>query len=386
MSFKALRLWLANTLFFWLPRESRLALLRRLAIMLVLAPLIGAFQWGTDSKGTDISVSMFYSYAISLIVWGLCDPVRVALRKPLNLAGPGYWSNMTGTWVYMIGAILVGYAIGTALGDLYSGNNTMAMLSDSPRRFLGFLGGAIAISGAILSSFYARERRLSLERQASEARLKLLETQLEPHMLFNTLSNLRALIAVDPPKAIDMVDRLNAYLRATLAASRVDTTQGQQQQKQHTLALEFQRLDDYLAIMAVRMGPRLRHELKLPDTLRDCPVPPLLLQPLVENAIRHGLEPSVQGGELNVSARPGAAGNTMVLEVADTGVGCSREPFDVQHEPAQDGGSHFGLTQVRERLETAYPGQASIEWHSTPDQGTRITITLPCSPEDSEAA
>ncbi|GAA6141953.1 histidine kinase [Hydrogenophaga sp. 5NK40-0174] len=372
MSDKPLRLRVANTLFFWLPPESRPGLLRRLAVILLLAPLIGTFQWGTGNKGAALGVSMVYSYAISMCIWTLSDPLRIALRGPLNLPAPSYWSNMTATWIYMGGAILVGYALGTLVGDQYSGHDTFALLTDSPWRFMGFLGGSIAISVAILSSFYVRERSLSLQRQASEARLKLLETQLEPHMLFNTLSNLRALIAVDPPRAIDMVDRLNAYLRATLAASRVDTSQGQ---TQHTLSLEFQRLDDYLAIMAVRMGPRLRHTLTLPDALRDCPVPPLLLQPLVENAIRHGLEPAVQGGELRVSAEPEAKGR-MVLTVSDTGTGCSLNPFDAP--PPEDGGSHFGLAQVRERLETAYPGEASIEWDSAPDQGTSIRISLPC--------
>ncbi len=377
MSFNSLRLTLANAFFFWLPRDSRLALLRRLVVVLLLAPLIGTFQWGTGSNGSTLPVSMVYSYAISLCIWTLSDPVRVALRKPLSLVGPGYWSNMPGTYIYMFGAILVGYALGAVLGDQYSGRNTFAMLTDSPWRFLGLLGGSFAISVAILNSFYVRERGLSLQRQASEARLKLLETQLEPHMLFNTLSNLRALIAVDPPKAIEMVDRLNAYLRATLTASRVDGLQG----PQHTLALEFQRLDDYLAIMAVRMGPRLRHSLHLPADLRDCTLPPLLLQPLVENAIRHGLEPSVQGGELKVSARPGRSGQ-MVLEVADTGVGCDSNPFAPARPVADNSGSHFGLAQVRERLETAYDGQASIEWHSAPGQGTRITLNLPCSTQE----
>ena len=112
-------------------------------------------------------------------------------------------------------------------------------------------------------------------------------------MLFNTLANLRALIGVDPPAAQHMLDRLNAYLRATLNASRAT---------QHPLSAEFARLADYLELMALRMGPRLQVTLDLPDALADVPVPPLLLQPLVENAIQHGLEPRVQGGALTVRA------------------------------------------------------------------------------------
>src|SRR5690606_21211369 len=141
-----------------------------------------------------------------------------------------------------------------------------------------------------------------------EARLKLLEAQLEPHMLFNTLANLRALIAVDPQRAQEMLDHMIAYLRATLDASRATS---------HPLAAEFERLRDYLALMAIRMGPRLAFQLELPPALAAQPVPTLLLQPLVENSIRHGLEPQVQGGRIKVTARQ--EGEALVLEVLDTG-------------------------------------------------------------------
>ncbi len=116
--------------------------------------------------------------------------------------------------------------------------------------------------------------------------------------------------------------------------------------------------------MAVRMGPRLRYTLDLPDTLALQTVPPLLLQPLVENCIRHGLEPSLQGGDIHVIARHN--GGALELEVSDTGVGC---------EPVPQAG--FGLTQVRERLATAYPGQARLDWHASPGRGTRALLTLP---------
>jgi LytS/YehU family sensor histidine kinase len=168
--------------------------------------------------------------------------------------------------------ISVGFVLGTALGDAYSGTAT------------GLLRGHDAVPSLL-----------------TEARLKLLEAQLEPHMMFNTLANLRVLIATDPPRAQAMLDHLIAYLRATLGGARAAL---------HPLADEFARLADYLEIMAVRMGPRLAFALDLPEALRGVPVPPLLLQPLVENAIRHGLEPQVAGGHIGVraSTRPGPAG------------------------------------------------------------------------------
>jgi LytS/YehU family sensor histidine kinase len=116
--------------------------------------------------------------------------------------------------------------------------------------------------------------------------------------------------------------------------------------------------------MAVRMGPRLRYTLELPEPLASQPVPPLLLQPLVENCIRHGLEPSLQGGEIRVSARH--EGDQLVLEVSDTGVGS---------EPSPTPG--FGLSQVRERLATAYPQRAHMDWQGQPGGGTRARLTLP---------
>src|SRR3569623_437905 len=112
-------------------------------------------------------------------------------------------------------------------------------------------------------------------------------------MLFNTLANLRALSGVDPNRAQEMLDHMIAYLRATLNASRAAS---------HSLQAEFDRLQDYLELMAIRMGPRLRFTLDLPGALAQDTVPSLLLQPLVENAIQHGLEPKVGGGEVRVAA------------------------------------------------------------------------------------
>ena len=122
--------------------------------------------------------------------------------------------------------------------------------------------------------------------------------------------------------------------------------------------------------MAVRMGPRLAVALDLPDALAALPVPPLLLQPLVENAIRHGLEPRIEGGRIEVSAR--RTGDALVLTVSDSGVG-----FDMTEPAAGAGG--FGLAQVRERIATAYGGRARVDVQSRPGGGTTVRIRLPMS-------
>jgi signal transduction histidine kinase len=201
-------------------------------------------------------------------------------------------------------------------------------------------------------------RAEAAQRQAVEAQLQLLQTQLEPHMLFNTLANLHALIDADPARAQEMLERLIAFLRATLSASRRTT---------HPLTEEFARASDYLALMQVRMGARLKVALHLPHELSDLSVPPLLLQPLLENAIQHGLEPSRAGGTLTVTALQ--QDGDLVLTVHDTGRGLHAAQLP------RRGPSGFGLSCVRDRLQSLYGGRASLSL-GTPADGTGTLATL----------
>lgn len=347
----------------WLPLDSRQGLLRRGAIVWGVAAFIGLLNWVQKPQGLD--TAMVYSFAISTCIWFCTDVMRIAGRQWLRTKGPHYWSLSPRMVLFLTGGCVLGYLAGTAAGDAYSQQSTLGMLMQSPSRVWGVVLFSVGISLGFLAYFYQREKGLELERQATEARLKLLETQLEPHMLFNTLANLRVLIQTDPPRAVAMLDRLGDYLRATLRGSRTDAAAGT-----HTLADEFSRLNDYLELMAVRMGPRLRHTLQAPDDLLPHPVPPLLLQPLVENAIRHGLEPRVEGGQITVSARQD--GPHLLIEVADTGVGM--EPTRLA---AADGG--FGLAQVRERVATLGSGSSTgqVQVLSQPGMGTTVRLKLP---------
>lgn len=309
------------------------------------------------------------SLCIGLLTWATIEAGRYTVdtrhchRSPGG--GHGWPRGWRGLLLTAVG-ITVGFGLGTPMADWLRGSNTR---DDAWDRSLALL---ITIAAGVVASFYfhARGRTAAMaaeiaaaERDASEARLKLLEAQLEPHMLFNTLANLRALIATDPPRALAMLDRLNGYLRATLGGSR---------RISHPLSDEFERLSDYLSLMAVRMGPRLRTSLDLPAELGALPVPPLLLQPLVENAIRHGLEPQVAGGEIRVQARRErrADGTWLLLRVEDDGAGL---PPGV----ASAGSDGFGLTQVRERLRTLHGDRAMLALQPRAGGGTLATLSLP---------
>lgn len=203
-----------------------------------------------------------------------------------------------------------------------------------------------------------RARAESVARQALQAQLQLLQAQIEPHMLFNTLANLQGMISIDPERAQLMLDHLIQYLRATLTSSRAEST---------TLAQEFALMDAYLGLMSVRMGARLAFSLQLPSGLRGAQIPPMLLQPLVENAIIHGLEPKVDGGHITVSAaQDGAA---LVLSVADTGLGLEA--------PSAKAGTHVGVANTRERLHALFGAQASLSLEPNPAQGATARLTLP---------
>ena len=195
-------------------------------------------------------------------------------------------------------------------------------------------------------------RLQEIEKQAVEANLRALQAQIEPHFLFNTLANVTGLIHTDPDKAKQMLEQFIAYLRATLAATREHET---------TLGADFATMKTFLSILQIRMGDRLKVRFDLPDDLRDISVPPMLLQPLVENAIKHGLEPKIEGGEVALSAK--RVGNKMAITVADTGLGFQNSLSN-----------GIGLKNVRERVKQIYGDSGSVSIEENQPCGTRITI------------
>jgi len=207
------------------------------------------------------------------------------------------------------------------------------------------------------SALHERElRRLETEKARVETQLRLLQAQIEPHFLFNTLANLSVLIRSDPARAERLLADLIAWLRAALQRTRGAAS---------TLGDEVELLRRYLDIIGLRLGDRLRVAIDVPEALRARPFPLLLLQPLVENAIAHGIEPKVEGGEVRIAAA--VDNDRLRLTVADTGAGLS----------GSSAGTGFGLENVRQRLDALFGGAASLDVRSNPAGGVVATVEMP---------
>lgn len=366
-----------HTLLAWLPAHHRRPLLQRLLIVWAVALLIGLGTWiGNRANGhpSAFDVSLVYAYAISTFIWLLTDVPRFVFKRLLRSPAPYYWPPTLPAALMLSVGIPLGYVLGTLVGDAYSGKSTWDLVQFHQSRFAGMAPLAAGISLAYVAYFYQRGKAESLANEVTQAQLMLLQSQLEPHMLFNTLAHLRALIGQDTARAHAMLDHLNDYLRTTLQATRMPVHQAL-----HPLDDECSRLGDYLSLMAIRMGPRMAFELDLPPALATACVPRFILQPLVENAIRHGLEPQVSGGRIEVQAR--AEGAKLQLTVRDNGSGISEMALADAARPLQSNsaqaGSSWGLSHVRQRLHTLYGPRAGMRITPVPAGGTCVVLTLP---------
>ncbi len=213
----------------------------------------------------------------------------------------------------------------------------------------------VAELGAQIALAEERERVAAAERATTQANLRALQAQIEPHFLFNTLANVTSLIHTRPDDAKKMLEEFIGYLRVSLATTRENET---------TLLQEFELMQSFLSVLKVRMGHRLTVTVDLPADAKDFVLPPMLIQPLVENAIKHGLEPKIDGGNIVLSARRNGA--TIEIAVIDTGLGFRN---------SASGG--VGLKNVRERLEKLYDGRASLSIEDNLPAGTKITVSIP---------
>ena len=226
--------------------------------------------------------------------------------------------------------------------------------------FISF-GVKVLAGGKRRAELVARDATLkadvaTLERRLTEAQMAALQAQVEPHFLFNTLALIGRLIETDPPEAAKVHAHLIAYLRSALPQMR--SSGGA------TLGKQLELSKAYLAIMQARMKERLAVRFEVPDFLGSAPFPPMMLQTLIENAIKHGLEPKIAGGTITVRAR--VDGATLIVDVCDDGVG-----IDLH---ADEG---VGLANIRERLQLLYGAQAELVIEAPMSGGACASVRIP---------
>ena len=269
--------------------------------------------------------------------------------------------------VLVAAALIIGTLCGASLGSFLSGLSSSILLEKHSLLQLLVLG---VMFGSIITYFFSsRElisesqaqiqeekiKRLTSEKKAAEANLKLLQAQIEPHFLFNTLSNVLSLLDTNPNKGKSMLVDFIQYLRASLTKIR---------ETKATLGQEMEMIRAYLNIFKVRMGHRLKYKIDLPERLEAISFPPMLIQPLVENAIKHGLEPKVDGGEILI--RGIEKDGILRLEIVDSGLGFKAE---------RDSG--MGLSNIRERLLSLYGNKGRLILEENSPHGLKAVIEVP---------
>ncbi len=312
--------------------------------------LAGWAEWYGRNFVVCMTIGALVHATFDLLAWRMGGFQRVHRWAP--------WQRT----LFFSGVPLLCTAIGWPIGNMLAGAPLMALGRG--------VRGQNAIAGSVLLAllmtflfhqyFALKSRQIEADKRAAEAQLRLLQGQIEPHFLFNTLAGVLSLIDHDPAKAKQMLHDFTEYLRSTLATLRSGEV---------PLAQELDLAQNYLRLLGSRMEERLSWHIEASDAARQVPVPPLLLQPLVENAIHHGLEPQLQGGCVHLRAR--LQGNELLLEVQDNGRGTAAPP-----RPGARKGQGLALANVRARLLARYGSAASLELQAA-HPGTRAVIRLP---------
>jgi Histidine kinase len=276
-------------------------------------------------------------------------------------------------WALQVAAVGVAVPVLVFAAYVLRALPTGAYFWTSADRLEGFVGftflGTLLAPWIALSALvrqreaWAREQALAFElersemaRQALDARMRLLGAQVQPHFLFNTLANVQALVETGSPRAAMLLQNLTAYLRA--AVPRLDDAHA-------TLGQELDLVNAYLALMQMRMPDRLQFALHIGADTQQLPCPPMTLLTLVENAVRHGIDPSEEGGRIDITTTQ-HAGHCHV-SVVDTGVGLQ----------ASGSGLGTGLATLRERLQLAFGGAATLVLSGVVPHGVRVELSYP---------
>jgi signal transduction histidine kinase len=329
--------------------------------------------------------------AVALAVYSLCSLPLHALVPALSWAKALLAANLLGitlTFV-LLGAwfnyrrmvqrklrtivILLLYtalaAVGLSGGVVWISDQAPALVMQQlPRMLAAIVGAGLVVAlpvmaitlfrnsqhEALTAQLQQAAERDRMARELAESQLRLLRAQIEPHFLFNTLGAVQQLAGHGAPAAAELTAHLIAFLRASMSEMRSE---------QVPLETEFGLVESYLRVMQFRLGARLTFALALDPGLAQVQVPTMLLLTLVENAIKHGIEPALRGGEVRVEAE--VDGGTIRLRVRDSGVGMGATP-----------GSGTGIDNLRRRLQLAYGGAAGLALRDA-DPGVLAEITLP---------
>jgi two-component sensor histidine kinase len=308
----------------------------------------------------------------ALLAWFLLVPpiIAVARRFPFGEGSPFGWLLRHLGFGVVFGAASLGIAIGlrAAVGTVMGMDMLPQLAELSPASIVARLATGVLVYALIAVAYQAvtyhrtaREREgvaNRLRADLAEAKLAIVEGQLHPHFLFNALNSVAALVRVDPAQAESMIEQLSELLRATLRKNPMQEV---------SLDEVLHLAERYLAIEQVRFGPRLRVAVEATVDARRARVPQLILQPLVENAVRHGIAPLEEGGSVTVRATVDAG--RLLLTVNDDGVGYGQS--------AARPGSGLGINSVRSLLSQLYGSEQSFDVAPAVPRGTQVSIILP---------
>jgi two-component system LytT family sensor kinase len=316
-------------------------------------------------KSTGRPANWTLSIQRSLVEWWLWAAltplvVWLARRYPLDTRGP--WRNAS---IHLIAGTIIATAktiAERAIMAWITGFLTYLLVSTLALQFTIYCAIVAAAHGL---TYYERSReRDHLVARVAEARLQMLAMQLQPHFLFNTLNTIAELVHGDPDVADRMITGLSDLLRRTL---ELGPTQ------EISLAAELDLLRLYLDIQHARFGDRLRVEINVASDAREAAVPVLLLQPLVENAIRHGLAESLAAGHIAIAAN--RFKDRLIIAVSNDGAAAS-----VRDNDNGAGSERIGLGNTRSRLDALYGPDQRLDLVITPDRGARVTLDIPFRP------
>ncbi|HVF63810.1 MAG TPA: histidine kinase [Casimicrobiaceae bacterium] len=328
-----------------------------LALIVAINTGIALILWNNDPRP-------FWHPLLTTQIYGLCIAYAINVVAPWDKPRP---------MLSMLAAIAIAVVAGVLLVILLKGYSVDYVRE----RWMVFAWNIVQafLNGLLISLLFfvkfretraaealhrAESERNLLAKQAVEAELKLMQAQVEPHFLFNTLASVQFLTETDPPQAHRLLGHLIAYLRAALPQFRAHSS---------TLGREIDLAAAYLEILKIRMGSRLAFQVSLPPELASHAFPPNMLISLVENAIKHGVEPAVEGGTIMIDARREA--DRVVVTVTDSGRGLS------MRQRSDTAGDGVGLSNLRERLAALFGQRGRFTIEDVQPHGARAIIAVP---------